>query len=122
MAIMSAGKRMLPTVACMVAVALVLVVDVVASEESSYGQTYQGQEASPVTFPDAEGSGFQGAILNKGDIKREMIRQLLILQEAEETIRNKIRELQAEKRAMSNRKRSHYNSMCMFNVVACYRK
>ncbi|BFZ23816.1 hypothetical protein BsWGS_26855 [Bradybaena similaris] len=99
-----------------------VVVDLVTSEESSYAQTLQDQEPSPVTYQDPQGSGYQGAILNKEDIKREMMRQLLLLQEAEETIRNKIRELRAEKRALKNRERILYNSMCMFNVVACYRK
>nr|ARS01353.1 allatostatin c [Deroceras reticulatum] len=115
--------RMSPVVACLMVVVVVMVVDPVrAGEGGVYRPEFASHEEVRMPSRETQSSTGLGTIVNKDDVKRELTRQLLILQEAEENILSKISQFEAERRSLSNRQRRTYSSMCMFNVVACYRK
>ncbi|XP_005112794.1 uncharacterized protein LOC101859220 [Aplysia californica] len=78
--------------------------------------------SSPEPMEEASALQLLPGKIGRASLLREMERQLMILQAAEENIVSGLQELEEERRVLSGRKRSHYSSMCMFNVVACYRK
>ncbi|CAL1535507.1 unnamed protein product, partial [Lymnaea stagnalis] len=60
--------------------------------------------------------------LSERQIIEEIVRQIEILRDVEESITVKLDEIENERRALSNEKRHFYSTACLFNVVACYRK